>query len=307
MTTPRLPLLGVLVASALALTACGGGDEGAGQPPSSPASETSTSAGPTGSPTSASASAGEAGGSTSGSASPSASPTGSGALSLDMPETLSDDRVEALRQVVQRAAGPGAELGEDLSSPLERQTSLQEDAETLEDLVTQGGPEGAELDESQQACLDAARDAMRSTADAGAAQASWFAQPATAGTTGGSAAPTTRGEVELQPLAVQVAVYPDEASALAVLEASRDASETCEGTVMTGVGVTSLEPLTWPDGQGFTVLPAPETSIYAVATSVQAGDRVFTVMQADRDGGVPEGAEDRARQLIEELEAALEG
>ena len=300
-------LIGTLAASALALSACGGGDDDGAQPPASPTAPTSSSSAPTQPSTSSPASATDAGGS----ASPTASPTGSAALSLDMPEALSGERVTALREVVQRAAGPGAELAEDLSSPLERHTSLQGEAENLEALVTAGEPDGTELDERQQACLDAARDVMESDADAGAAQATWFAQPATAGTTagttGGSVAPTGR-EAEVQPLSVQVAVYPDEAAAAASLEAARDASETCEGTVLSGIGVVSLEPLnSWPDGQGFTVLPGPETSIYAVATSVQAGDRVFTVMQADDDGGVPEGAEDRARQLIEELEAAMDG
>lgn len=313
--TVRLPgsarrstlLIGTLAASALALTACGGGDDDGAQPSTSPTPETSTSAAPAEPSTSSPApSSTGTSASPSGPASPSASPTGSAALSLDMPEELSGERLTALRQVVQLAAGPGAELGQHLASPLERHASLQGDAEVLEDLVTQGEPDGAELDERQQTCLDAARDAMRSEADAGAAQVTWYAQPATAGTTDGSAASTgTKDDVE--PLGVQVAVYPDEASAAAGLESSRDASEACEGTVLTGVGVVRLEPLTWPDGQGFTLLPDPEASVYAVATAVQAGDRVFTVRQADADGGVPDGAEDRARQLIEDLEAALEG
>lgn len=300
-----------MLAAALALTACqqaDPGEDGTDDDGAQSTAESTATAGATPSP-STPASAPSSGAAGTGTESPTASPAESTALSLDMPETLSGQRVAALRQVVQLAAGPGAELGENVESPLERQASLRGGAENLEGLVSAGDADGVDLDERQQACLDATRDSLRADADAGAAQVSWFAQPATAGTTGGtmgkSAAPTER-EATVQPLGVQVAVYPDEASAAAGMESAREAAETCAGTVLTGVGVVSMEPLTWPGGQGFTGLPGPETSIYAVHTSVQVGDRVFLVMQADADGGVPEDAESRARTIIAELEAALE-
>lgn len=296
MTPSRLPLLGVLAVGALALAGCAGG----GAEPSSPApSSASSSASPT---TTAASSAST---SPAASASASSTPTAT-ALSLDLPEELSGESATRLRAVVQDAAGPAAELGQTFSSPLERKAALEEDAAIVDALEEDAGD-----DAGRRACVDATRTAREADQASGAAEAAWYAQPQTASTTGGSTdgtAASGRPGLQVEPLGVQVAVYPDEATARSVAEAARDAAEACEGQEMSSMGVSSVEPLTGAPGEtAFTVVPVSGSIIYAVSTVVQVGDRVYAVSQGEDGAGVPEGAEERAVALVEDLEAALEG
>ncbi|MPZ03857.1 hypothetical protein F3W83_14265, partial [Micrococcus luteus] len=237
MTTSRLPLLGVLAVGALALAGCAGG----GAEPSSPSSA-SSSASPT---TTAASSA-----STSPAASSSPESTGgasaSGSLSLEMPPALDGQRTLAVQAAVQRAAGPGSEVGLSAASPLERQTELRQRAAGLEQAVDAGASPAPTRSAEQQACLDATRSDLERDAEAGAADLGLTAQPATAATTGGgptSTPPpsfTASPDAEVTPLGVRVTVYPTEEAARAALEDARAAAQACTGVDLAGLGVESV-------------------------------------------------------------------
>ncbi|MBD4479591.1 hypothetical protein GUG87_17850, partial [Xanthomonas citri pv. citri] len=62
----------------------------------------------------------------------------SGSLSLEMPPALDGQRTLAVQAAVQRAAGPGSEVGLSAASPLERQTELRQRAAGLEQAVDAG-------------------------------------------------------------------------------------------------------------------------------------------------------------------------
>ncbi|WP_180536220.1 hypothetical protein [Micrococcus luteus] len=313
MTTSRLPLLGVLAVGALALAGCAGG----GTEPSSPssASSTTTAASPASpaassstAPTSPAASA-----STASTGGASASASASGSLSLKMPPALDGQRTLAVQAAVQRAAGPGSEVGLSAASPLERQTELRQRAAGLEQAVDAGASPAPTRSAEQQACLDATRSALERDAEAGAADLGLTAQPETAATTGGG--PTTTPApsftaspgAEVTPLGVRVTVYPTEEAARAALEDARAAAQACTGVDLAGLGMESVTRAEHEGGTAYTALPAPGGSVYAHLTDVQDGARTVAVAQADADGGVPADAEDRAASIVADVLAALDG
>ncbi|WP_260851122.1 hypothetical protein [Micrococcus luteus] len=106
-----------------------------------------------------------------------------------MPPALDGQRTLAVQTAVQRAAGPGSEVGLSAASPLERQTELRQRAAGLEQAVDAGASPVPTRSAEQQACLDATRSALERDAEAGAADLGLTAQPETAATTGGG--PTT--------------------------------------------------------------------------------------------------------------------
>ena len=306
MTTSRLPLLGVLAVGALALAGCAGGSA----EPSSPAPSSSASS--ASSTTAAASSA-----STSPAASASTASTGgasaSGSLSLEMPPALDGQRTLAVQAAVQRAAGPGSEVGLSAASPLERQTELRQRAAGLEQTVDAGASPAPTRSAEQQACLDATRSALERDAEAGAADLGLTAQPETAATTGGgpttTPAPsfTASPDAEVTPLGVRVTVYPTEEAARAALEDARAAAQACTGVDLAGLGVESVTRTEHEGGTAYTALPAPGESVYAHLTAVQDGARTVAVAQADADGGVPADAEDRAASIVTDVLAALDG
>ena len=306
MTTSRLPLLGVLAVGALALAGCAGGSA----EPSSPAPSSSASS--ASSTTAAASSA-----STSPAASASTASTGgasaSGSLSLEMPPALDGQRTLAVQAAVQRAAGPGSEVGLSAASPLERQTELRQRAAGLEQAVDAAASPAPTRNAEQQACLDATRSDLERDAEAGAADLGLTAQPETAATTGGgpTSAPvpsfTASPDAEVTPLGVRVTVYPTEEAARAALEDARAAAQACTGVDLAGLGVESVTRTEHEGGTAYTALPAPGESVYAHLTAVQDGARTVAVAQADADGGVPADAEDRAASIVTDVLAALDG
>ncbi|MGG6496739.1 UNVERIFIED_CONTAM: hypothetical protein NY603_27845, partial [Bacteroidetes bacterium 56_B9] len=86
----------------------------------------------------------------------------------------------AVQAAVQRAAGPGSEVGLSAVSPLERQTELRQRAAGLVQTVDAGASPAPTRSAEQQACLDAARSALERDAEAGAADLGLTAQPETA-------------------------------------------------------------------------------------------------------------------------------
>ncbi|UTT45408.1 hypothetical protein [Micrococcus luteus] len=305
MTTSRLPLLGALAVGALALAGCAGG----GAEPPSPAPSSASSASPT--TTAASAA------STSPAASSSTASTGgasaSGSLSLEMPPALDGQRTLAVQAAVQRAAGPGSEVGLSAASPLERQTELRQRAAGLEQAVDAGASPAPTRSAEQQACLDATRSDLERDAEAGAADLGLTAQPETAATTGGGPTSTpvpsftTSPDAEVTPLGVRVTVYPTEEAARAALEDARAAGQACTGVDLAGLGVESVTRTEHEGGTAYTALPAPGGSVYSHLTAVQDGARIVAVAQADADGGVPADAEDRAASIVTDVLAALDG
>ncbi|MCV7559518.1 hypothetical protein M3G02_010990, partial [Micrococcus luteus] len=153
MTTSRLPLLGALAVGALALAGCAGGG---GAEPSSPApsSASSTTTAASSAPTSPAASSSTE---STGAAESTAGASASGSLSLEMPPALDGQRTLAVQAAVQRAAGPGSEVGLSAASPLERQTELRQRAAGLEQAVDAGASPASTRSAEQQACLDATR------------------------------------------------------------------------------------------------------------------------------------------------------
>ena len=318
MTTSRLPLLGALAVGALALAGCagGGGAEPSSPAPSSASSTTTaaSSASPAASsstaPTSPAASASTA---SMGGASASAGASASGSLSLEMPPALDGQRTLAVQAAVQRAAGPGSEVGLSAASPLERQTELRQRAAGLEQTVDAGASPAPTRGAEQQACLDATRSALERDAEAGAADLGLTAQPETAATTGGgpttTPAPsfTASPDAEVTPLGVRVTVYPTEEAARAALEDARAAAQACTGVDLAGLVVESVTRTEHEGGTAYTALPAPGGSVYSHLTAVQDGARTVAVAQADADGGVPADAEDRAASIVADVLAALDG
>ena len=305
MMTPRLPLLGALAVGALALAGCAGG----GGEPSSPAPSSASSASST---TTAASSA-----STSPAASSSTESTGgasaSGSLSLEMPPALDGQRTLAVQAAVQRAAGPGSEVGLSAVSPLERQTELRQRAAGLEQTVDAGASPASTRSAEQQACLDATRSDLERDAEAGAADLGLTAQPETAATTGGGPTSTpvpsftASPDAEVTPLGVRVTVYPTEEAARAALEDARAAAQACTGVDLAGLGVESVTRTEHEGGTAYTALPAPGGSVYSHLTAVQDGARTVAVAQADADGGVPADAEDRAASIVADVLTALDG
>jgi len=237
----------------------------------------------------------------------------SGSLSLEMPPALDGQRTLAVQAAVQRAAGPGSEVGLSAASPLERQTELRQRAAGLEQTVDVGASPAPTRSAEQQACLDATRSALERDAEAGAADLGLTAQPETAATTGGgpttTPAPsfTASPDTEVTPLGVRVTVYPTEEAARAALEGVRAAAQTCTGVDLAGLGVESVTRAEHEGGTGYTALPAPGGSVYSHLTAVQDGVRTVAVAQADADGGVPADAEDRAASIVADVLAALDG
>ena len=307
MTTSRLPLLGALAVGALALAGCAGGG---GAEPSSPASSSASSTTTAASSASTSPAASS---STASMASASASASASGSLSFEMPPALDGQRTLAVQAAVQRAAGPGSEVGLSAASPLERQTELRQRAAGLEQTVDAGASPAPTRSAEQQACLDAARSALERDAEAGAADLGLTAQPETAATTGGgpttTPAPsfTASPDAEVTPLGVRVTVYPTEEAARAALEDARAAAQACTGVDLAGLGVESVTRTEHEGGTAYTALPAPGGSVYSHLTAVQDGARTVAVAQADADGGVPADAEDRAASIVADVLAALDG
>ncbi|MFL0424994.1 hypothetical protein ACH0AC_04385 [Micrococcus luteus] len=307
MTASRLPLLGALAVGALALAGCAGGG---GAEPSSPApsSASSTTTAASSASTSPAASS-----STASMASASASASASGSLSFEMPPALDGQRTLAVQAAVQRAAGPGSEVGLSAASPLERQTELRQRAAGLEQAVDAGASPAAARSAEQQACLDATRADLERDAEAGAADLGLTAQPETAATTGGgpttTPAPsfTASPDAEVTPLGVRVTVYPTEEAARAALEDARAAAQACTGVDLAGLGVESVTRTEHEGGTAYTALPAPGGSVYSHLTAVQDGARTVAVAQADADGGVPADAEDRAASIVADVLAALDG
>lgn len=311
MTTSRLPLLGALAVGALALAGCAGG----GAEPSSPAPSSASST------TTAASSASPAASSSTAPTSPAASAStasmggasASGSLSLEMPPALDGQRTLAVQAAVQRAAGPGSEVGLSAASPLERQTELRQRAAGLEQTVDVGASPAPTRSAEQQACLDATRSALERDAEAGAADLGLTAQPETAATTGGgptSTPPpsfTASPDAEVTPLGVRVTVYPTEEAARAALEDARAAGQACTGVDLAGLGVESVTRTEHEGGTAYTALPAPGGSVYSHLTAVQDGARIVAVAQADADGGVPADAEDRAASIVADVLAALDG
>lgn len=311
MTTSRLPLLGALAVGALALAGCAGG----GAEPSSPAPSSASST------TTAASSASPAASSSTAPTSPAASAStasmggasASGSLSLEMPPALDGQRTLAVQAAVQRAAGPGSEVGLSAASPLERQTELRQRAAGLEQAVDAGASPASTRSAEQQACLDATRSALERDAEAGAADLGLTAQPETAATTGGgpttTPAPsfTASPDAEVTPLGVRVTVYPTEEAARAALEDARAAAQACTGVDLAGLDVESVTRTEHEGGTAYTALPAPGGSVYSHLTAVQDGARTVAVAQADADGGVPADAEDRAASIVADVLAALDG
>ncbi|PFH06026.1 hypothetical protein BX598_0648 [Micrococcaceae bacterium JKS001869] len=306
MTTSRLPLFGVLAVGALALAGCAGGGAEPSSPAPSSASSTTTAASSASTSSVASASTASAGGA-------SASASASGSLSLEMPPALDGQRTLAVQAAVQRAAGPGSEVGLSAASPLERQTELRQRAAGLEQAVDAGASPAPTRSAEQQACLDATRADLDQDAEAGAADLGLTAQPETAATTGGG--PTTTPvpsftaspDAEVTPLGVRVTVYPTEEAARAALEDARAAAQACTGVDLAGLGVESVTRTEHEGGTAYTALPAPGGSVYSHLTAVQDGARTVAVAQADADGGVPADAEDRAASIVADVLAALDG
>lgn len=302
MTTSRLPLLGVLAVGALALAGCaGGGTEPSSPAPSSASSTTTAASSASTSPAASSATA------STGAAS------SSGSLSLEMPPALDGQRTPAVQAAVQRAAGPGSEVGLSAASPLERQTELRQRAAGLEQAVDAAASPAPTRNAEQQACLDATRSDLERDAEAGAADLGLTAQPETAATTGGgptSTPPpsfTASPDAEVTPLGVRVTVYPTEEAARAALEDARAAGQACTGVDLAGLGVESVTRTEHEGGTAYTALPAPGGSVYSHLTAVQDGARIVAVAQADADGGVPADAEDRAASIVADVLAALDG
>ena len=314
MTTSRLPLFGVLAVGALALAGCAGGG---GAEPSSPAPSSASSTTTAASPASTSPAASSSTAPTSPAASSSTASTGgtsaSGSLSLEMPPALDGQRTLAVQAAVQRAAGPGSEVGLSAASPLERQTELRQRAAGLEQTVDAGASPAPTRSAEQQACLDATRSDLERDAEAGAADLGLTAQPETAATTGGgpttTPAPsfTASPDAEVTPLGVRVTVYPTEEAARAALEDARAAAQACTGVDLAGLDVESVTRTEHEGGTGYTALPAPGGSVYSHLTAVQDGARTVAVAQADADGGVPADAEDRAASIVADVLAALDG
>ena len=309
MTTSRLPLLGALAVGALALAGCAGGG---GAEPSSPApsSASSTTTAASSAPTSPAASSSTE---STGAAESTAGASASGSLSLEMPPALDGQRTLAVQAAVQRAAGPGSEVGLSAASPLERQTELRQRAAGLEQAVDAGASPAPTRSAEQEACLDAARSALERDAEAGAADLGLTAQPETAATTGGgpttTPAPsfTASPDAEVTPLGVRVTVYPTEEAARAALEDARAAAQACTGVDLAGLDVESVTRTEHEGGTAYTALPAPGGSVYSHLTAVQDGARTVAVAQADADGGVPADAEDRAASIVADVLAALDG
>ncbi len=311
MTTSRLPLLGVLAVGALALAGCaGGGAEPSSSAPSSASSTTTAASSASTSPASPAASAPTE---STGAAESTASASASSSLSLEMPPALDGQRTLAVQAAVQRAAGPGSEVGLSAASPLERQTELRQRAAGLEQTVDAGASPAPTRSAEQQACLDATRSALERDAEAGAAGLGLTAQPETAATTGGgpttTPAPsfTASPDAEVTPLGVRVTVYPTEEAARAALEDVRAAAQACTGVDLAGLGVESVTRTEHEGGTAYMALPAPGGSVYSHLTAVQDGARTVAVAQADEDGGVPADAEDRAASIVAEVLAALDG
>ena len=302
MTTSRLPLLGALAVGALALAGCAGG----GAEPSSPAPSSASSTTTAASSASTSPAASSATASTGGT-------SASGSLSLEMPPALNGQRTLAVQAAVQRAAGPGSEVGLSAASPLERQTELRQRAAGLEQAVDAAASPAPTRNAEQQACLDATRSDLERDAEAGAADLGLTAQPETAATTGGgptSTPPpsfTASPDAEVTPLGVRVTVYPTEEAARAALEDARAAGQACTGVDLAGLGVESVTRTEHEGGTAYTALPAPGGSVYSHLTAVQDGARTVAVAQADADGGVPADAEDRAASIVADVLAALDG
>ncbi|MCV7717260.1 hypothetical protein M3C97_009775 [Micrococcus luteus] len=312
MTTSRLPLLGALAVGALALAGCAGG--GAEPPSPAPSSASSTTTAASSAPTSPAASSStESTGAAESTAGTSASASASGSLSLEMPPALDGQRTPAVQAAVQRAAGPGSEVGLSAASPLERQTELRQRAADLEQTVDAGASPAPTRSAEQQACLDATRADLERDAEAGAADLGLTAQPETAATTGGgpttTPAPsfTASPDAEVTPLGVRVTVYPTEEAARAALEDARAAAQACTGVDLAGLGVESVTRTEHEGGTAYTALPAPGGSVYSHLTAVQDGARTVAVAQADADGGVPADAEDRAASIVADVLAALDG
>ncbi|MCV7477646.1 hypothetical protein M3C69_000630 [Micrococcus luteus] len=309
MTTSRLPLLGALAVGALALAGCAGGG---GAEPSSPApsSASSTTTAASSAPTSPAASSSTE---STGAAESTGGTSASGSLSLEMPPALNGQRTLAVQAAVQRAAGPGSEVGLSAASPLERQTELRQRAAGLEQTVDAGASPAPTRSAEQQACLDAARSDLERDAEAGAADLGLTAQPETAATTGGGPTSTpvpsftASPDAEVTPLGVRVTVYPTEEAARAALEDARAAAQACTGVDLAGLGVESVTRTEHEGGTAYTALPAPGGSVYSHLTAVQDGARTVAVAQADADGGVPPDAEDRAASIVADVLAALDG
>ena len=312
MTTPRLPLLGALAVGALALAGCAGGG---GAEPSSPAPSSASSASSTTTAASSASTSPAASSSTesTGAAESTASASASSSLSLEMPPALDGQRTLAVQAAVQRAAGPGSEVGLSAASPLERQTELRQRAAGLEQAVDAGASPASTRSAEQQACLDATRSDLERDAEAGAADLGLTAQPETAATTGGgpttTPAPsfTASPDAEVTPLGVRVTVYPTEEAARAALEDARAAAQACTGVDLAGLDVESVTRTEHEGGTAYTALPAPGGSVYSHLTAVQDGARTVAVAQADADGGVPADAEDRAASIVADVLAALDG
>ena len=309
MTTSRLPLFGVLAVGALALAGCAGGG---GAEPSSPAPSSASSTTTAASSASTSPAASSSTEST-GAAESTAGASASGSLSLEMPPALDGQRTLAVQAAVQRAAGPGSEVGLSAASPLERQTELRQRAAGLEQAVDAGASPAPTRSAEQQACLDATRSDLERDAEAGAADLGLTAQPETAATTGGgpttTPAPsfTASPDAEVTPLGVRVTVYPTEEAARAALEDARAAAQACTGVDLAGLDVESVTRTEHEGGTAYTALPAPGGSVYSHLTAVQDGARTVAVAQADADGGVPADAEDRAASIVADVLAALDG
>ena len=309
MTTSRLPLFGALAVGALALAGCAGGG---GAEPSSPApsSASSTTTAASSAPTSPAASSSTE---STGAAESTAGASASGSLSLEMPPALDGQRTLAVQAAVQRAAGPGSEVGLSAASPLERQTELRQRAAGLEQTVDAGASPASTRSAEQQACLDATRSDLERDAEAGAADLGFTAQPETAATTGGGPTSTpvpsftASPDAEVTPLGVRVTVYPTEEAARAALEDARAAAQACTGVDLAGLDVESVTRTEHEGGTAYTALPAPGGSVYSHLTAVQDGARTVAVAQADADGGVPADAEDRAASIVADVLAALDG
>ena len=230
-----------------------------------------------------------------------------------MPPALDGQRTLAVQAAVQRAAGPGSEVGLSAASPLERQTELRQRAAGLEQAVDAGASPASTRSAEQQACLDATRSDLERDAEAGAADLGLTAQPETAATTGGgpttTPAPsfTASPDAEVTPLGVRVTVYPTEEAARAALEDARAAAQACTGVDLAGLDVESVTRTEHEGGTAYTALPAPGGSVYSHLTAVQDGARTVAVAQADADGGVPPDAEDRAASIVADVLAALDG
>ena len=313
MTTSRLPLLGALAVGALALAGCAGGGAEPPSPAPSSASSTTTAASSASTSPAASSSTAPTSPAASASTASTASASASGSLSLEMPPALDGQRTLAVQAAVQRAAGPGSEVGLSAASPLERQTELRQRAAGLEQAVDAAASPAPTRNAEQQACLDATRSDLERDAEAGAADLGLMAQPETAATTGGgptSTPPpsfTASPDAEVTPLGVRVTVYPTEEAARAALEDARAAGQACTGVDLAGLGVESVTRTEHEGGTAYTALPAPGGSVYSHLTAVQDGARIVAVAQADADGGVPADAEDRAASIVTDVLAALDG